>query len=409
MSTIGFHSFKPTAFIRQLFMTGVLVGLLVILFQCYADQIAGTFCRGDFERFWATGRLFLAGSNPFSTFEIDQLFITNGVQPFDVKLAVRYPPWFLPLFALMGIFDLNQSRLAWCLVQVGMLLVGTEIIWRIYKAPPRWRFAAWVLAIIFAPTIFVITWEHISPVMLIGLIGFLLCLSAHRPSFRTDLWAGGFLILTTLKPHVVYLFYIFLLVWVINYRRWAVLLGLVGGCLGLLGLVSLHNPLVILQYLTATQSVSQLAWETPTLGFLLRHYFGFKYQWLQFAPMALGLIWFAYYWRLRREHWDWERELPLVLLVSVSTTAFVWTYDMVVLLFAPVVSFASLIKSHNQTKLLLGCGLYLGLNLSNLFLHRYYGDGWFYWFAPALLVGYWLARPSDQQGAVQNSAGSCTP
>jgi hypothetical protein len=66
------------------------------------------------------------------------------------------------------------------------------------------------------------------------------------------------------------------------------------------------------------------------VGGVLRSVFGVEHAWLQFAPMVVGLAWFSWYWRRHGGAWSWERNLPLVLLVSICTSPYFWAHDFVV-------------------------------------------------------------------------------
>ena len=58
--------------------------------------------------------------------------------------------------------------------------------------------------------------------------------------------------------------------------------------------------------------------------------------------MIPGLLWFVPYWLTQRRDWKWKEQLPLLLTVSVLTTAYGgWPFDLVLLLL-PVLQTATL-------------------------------------------------------------------
>src|SRR5207248_1315048 len=78
----------------------------------------------------------------------------------------------------------------------------------------------------------------------------------------------------------------------------------------------LFNPAVFSQYIDALRQHTPEHWVTPTLGTLLRQFFGWERFWLQFVPPLIGASWFVIYWWRKRRSWDWRTRLPLVVIVS---------------------------------------------------------------------------------------------
>ena len=110
-------------------------------------------------------------------------------------------------------------------------------------------------------------------------------------------------------------------------------------------------------------------------------------------PGIAGIAWLSWYWRGHADDWDWAEQLPLLLLVSVATAAFVWTFDLVVLLPALIQCAAWLAKrgAYGSHKALLLA--YLAINIlliAGKFFIR--NDLWYFWAAPALLILYLLLR-----------------
>ena len=53
--------------------------------------------------------------------------------------------------------------------------------------------------------------------------------------------------------------------------------------------------------------------------------------WIEFIAPVVGLIWFLFYWRKQKESWAWTERLPLILTVSVLTSAYGWLFDQTIL------------------------------------------------------------------------------
>jgi hypothetical protein len=150
----------------------------------------------------------------------------------------------------------------------------------------------------------------------------------------------------------------------------------------------LFNPDLLGQYLKIIQGYSPLAWFTPTFGAYLRLAFGLEKFWLQYVPTAIGMAWLLYYWYKKREKWDWTETLPVILVMSILTSPYSWTYDQVVMLVALIPAWVGLVNSRRSGKWYVTIGVYFLINLSFLILHRQFTDDVFIWFAPAM--GLWI-------------------
>jgi hypothetical protein len=100
------------------------------------------------------------------------------------------------------------------------------------------------------------------------------------------------------------------------------------------------------------------------------------------------------YWWTQRRDWSWKEQLPLLLTVSVLTTAYGgWPFDLVLLLL-PVLHAAATAARHRWNAVsILAVGLFVAINAiaaAQLALQVEYF--WFIWITPAVLVAYLLVR-----------------
>jgi hypothetical protein len=345
----------------------------------------------DFVPFWTGGKLNLHGQNPFDPQKIEQLQIEAGGQAsgtYTISIILN-PPWTIALVMPFGLLNYQTSRLAWLIVSILLVLLSSQMLWMIYSGNAGKRWLALLAGFIFAPTISVLEVGQITPFVLLGITGFIY-FSITR---RHDWLAGFFLAIATIKPQVAYLFWIALLFWVIQQRRWLLLLStsITIGCLTLIALV--FNPHIIQQYLVALQSYPMLEWASPTFGAYLRFFWlGTDKIWLQFLPPLLGIAWVVYIWYKNHKSWNWMSELPLLLLVSQITAWYTWTYDQVILIPAIVHATTLVLNDWKRWSVFILGILYLSINLLDLVLHMQLSDFWFIWLAPALLIWYLIAR-----------------
>jgi hypothetical protein len=367
-------------FIRYpLMLIVIALGLFVIFRE--AHHLKGK----DFIVYWSVARENMGFKPPEELLtDLEQ----GGWSP-QFPTTMYTPPWALPLIMFFGFFDLSIGQLLWLFVHIGVLLLCANLIWKLYGGCSEQRWIAWVVTIIFSPTFAVLEKGQITPFVLLGITGFLY-FTVNR---RNDWAAGAFLALAAIKPQLLYLFWIALLFWVIQQRRWLIL---VSGAVFvlLLTLVTMaFNPHVIQQYLDMIRNSHISDWATPTIGSYLRFFwFGTDTIWPQFIPTIIGGLWFLYYWSKHHGSWRWLAELPILLLVSLVTTPFAWTYDLIILLPAIIQASIWLLQDWKRWSTFLLAGLFLGINILDLILHVRLSDFWFVWMAPGLLSWYLLVN-----------------
>src|SRR5690348_15051055 len=98
------------------------------------------------------------------------------------------------------------------------------------------------------------------------------------------------------------------------------------------------------------------------------------------------------FWRARRTCWSWSGHLPIVLLVSLVTTAYGWLFDQIVLL--PAVMQVAVPLLRRRRLRLQALTAYLGTSaLMMLFVILRKTGTAYTWTAPAWLALYiWLRR-----------------
>ena len=285
---------------------------------------------------------------------------------------------------LLGLLSFNHSQFAWYLLSIVMVLWSAAVLWQMYHGNREQHWVAWAVGFLFAPTIYALYFGQVSPLILLGITAFLLLI---RPKLgKTDLAAGACLGLLTIKPTLLFLFWLALLFWCIQQRRWLVLLGLFLAVAGG-SLVSLLFNLHIFQdYWLFLNSARVVDWGVPTVGSWLRQVWGKDRVALQFIPLAVGAAWFLFHWLRNRASWRWEEQISWLSMLSLITTAFAWTHDQVILLPA-VIALASSILSHGRTAVKIGfISAWAIFNLYIFFSHFTRDDSQFVWQAPAILV-----------------------
>lgn len=374
------------------FSLGPIIGLLAslnvgIVFAQDApfSNLAGI---RDFVEYWAASRLLTHGGNPYSPEALLAIQHSAGWSG-SAPLIMWNPPWSLAFILPFGFLDFTVGQFFWLMLHVGLVLISAQCLWRIYGKSPQSTRLPWLLALTFVPTVFVLIIGQITPLVLAGVTAFL-----YFEEKRKKLATGAALVILSIKPHLLYLFWIFLLLWLIEKQIWRLVLGAV-----LAGLVAallpwFFNPKVYSEYVALygiSGILKPLDWPAPTLRNLLRLLVGIDDPWLQFAPTAIAVAWVFYHWRRHKSGWNWRDQVPIISVVSVASSIFVWTYDQVVLLPA-ILEGAAWIRQRPAPWIKFWCArVYITINVIHLLMRFWLAEElWYFWLAPALLMNYFL-------------------
>ena len=343
----------------------------------------------DFVDFWAAARLLLTGGNPFSPAEVLELQRSVGLRAPE-PLLMWNPPWALTLVLPFGAMEYVVSRFCWLLLHVMFILSSAQMLWAIYDRTGRRTYLPWIAALTLTPGWFVLLLGQLSPVVLLGIVGFLWCVQKQN-------WvlAGVATSLISAKPHLAYLFWIGLLFWVVRERRLALAMGAIVAISILAAVPAILDPAVYSQFIEMYRNPGQptpFELPAPSLGSFLKLAVPHNNLPIQFLPPVAGALWFIWHWRRHRNGWNWPEQMPLILLVSVSTSAYAWTYDYVVLLPAVihglVMARPGAVWHKNPAVVFYGFFNVLYLGLKFVLVYDYY----YFWLAPAFLLTYLGAR-----------------
>jgi hypothetical protein len=377
-------------------------GGFILIYGALALQVArlarpGALPVDDFLGFWAPGRLILTGGNPYSADQLLPLEYAAGLPENEPMRTMFNPPWALAFVMPFGLFSYPAGRIVWLLLGFLVLMVCAGLTWQLYQGSSRYRWLPYAVAATFVPTLSVLASGQIGFLILLGLVGFLYFERRGRETL-----AGMALVSTLIKPQLVYLVPLALLLWSISRRQWRILLGLVAATAAATAVPLIIDRKVFLQYLDSMQGAPFGAWAMPTLGGVARLFFGFDRVWLQFIPVPFGILWLVLHWRRRGETWSWLAEMPLLLLVSVVTTAYAGDYDQIVLMLPSIQVYTWLVATRWSFRHTMVVGVYgaiNGLNLAFIFLRIY--SFFLFWAPTAWLLWYIYASRTIGRQAQQ--------
>ena len=340
----------------------------------------------DFMEYWAAGQLFVSGGNPYSPPELFERQKAAGWTD-SVPLIMWNPPWALVLIAPFGLFSFTTGQFLWLLLHVTLILVSVQQLWCVYSGAVTRSRIPWVLAFTYVPTIFVLIIGQITPVTLAALTGFL-----YFHQRRNFFAAGASAAILALKPHLFYLFWIIFVLWVGRRRQWRIFSGALVTGFSIAVLPLLVDSQVYSQYLALykfSDISTPLDWLTPTLRTAIGAFIGPTHMWLQYAPSFAGIMWVIFHWYREKDRWDWPEQLPCIVLVSVVTSFFAWTYDQVVFLPAILEAAIWIKRQVNPWYSFWSARIYIVINVCHaLFRISVADERWYFWLAPACLLNY---------------------
>jgi hypothetical protein len=400
MSAVGVPS--PSGFRR----VGLVVGVLAIV--AVGGIALRNLFRGDgpppldFSAFWVAGDLNLRGQNPYDAKTVRESQKRIGLGT-DTATMMWNPPWVLALVMPFGLFPFATAYGLWALVHIGLLILATELLWRGFAPEDpirradhmRRRWVAYLFALTFVPTTYLIGIGQITAVVLAGLAGFLVLARNARP-----LAAGAAVAVTAAKPHLLTVFAAWLLLESLRSRsgRLVVLGGVLVGAAACLA-STLTNPDVWAQYVRAVTAppdenhYSTANWATPVIASWIRCALPGQPFWVQFVPTALAVAAFAawYLSRDRRPFGEAERDtiLPWTVGLSLLVAPYgAWPFDLVLLLVPILATAARVARAPNPTAVWIGIGWLAAVNAVLLVMMiRVASSELYVWVTPAVLIG----------------------
>lgn len=403
---------------RTVFLLFMLLAVGTAVAFMFAERFddAKIFRPVDYMEYYSAGRATLNHQNPYDGAVVYpyQLEVQaklwdkfkgggDSVTKYDDPIMMWNPPWTLPLTLPLGAMHWRIGQLLWTAAQLVSVVVSGVLLWRVFGGAKEKTAVAVGVAVLFAPTLFLLLLGQISGFLLLGLVGFLWCLRSHDPegSVSGKWWLAGLLAaLTAIKPHLLLPFALVLALETLRGgRTWrAAVAGVL--VLVLFGLMPMMwNPDVWTQYLEATAAQSAGThntpneWMHPTLGYWLRTLHPDRPFALMFLPLAVAVPVVAGYWWVRRKQWNWATELPRLVLVSLLTAPYgAWGFDLVLLL-VPVMQAAVWVANDSRKRVRMAfVGGFAGMTLLALFTLRFENSMANWWLTPMVLIGHMLVE-----------------
>jgi hypothetical protein len=184
----------------------------------------------------------------------------------------------------------------------------------------------------FYPVLLCLRYAQTAPAMLLGVAGFIYFERKERH------WlAGIFLSLTLIKPQLFYLLWLSLVVRSWQKKQWKTLIAALAVTSVLSAAAIMVNPRIFQDYFQLTSGAYTQAYASGVMAGIRKPFGGVGTFWIQLVPPVVGLVWFASYFRRMKPTWSWTDGMPLLLTVSILTSAYGWLFDQT-LLVVPVIA-----------------------------------------------------------------------
>jgi hypothetical protein len=327
---------------RKRFMAVLITVVAVYLVIAHLDSIRRNVVQRDYISYWAAGQFLIHGGDPYDAQKVLELEWQQGYAA-DRPVVVRNPPWSLFLFLPLGLVSAFWGWVLWTAVLVAALVASVRLTWKTFGKTQESRSLCVVIGYTFAPVLGCLLAAQIGLLLLLGIVLFLVW-EEKRPFL-----AGAALLLPFAKPHLLVLFWLTFVIWVLLRKRFAVARGFAVSVVAATGMALIFDRASFQHYFHFLHTAAIEGEFIPTLSGVLRLLLFRPYFRMQFVPMALGLIWCVWYYVKHRTNWNWRSHGLTVMVVSILTTPYGWLTDEVVLM--PAMVFAALAILRGQKRL----------------------------------------------------------
>jgi hypothetical protein len=421
------HEFRQNKTYRYVVCTFLILVAVMLIFQFrYLNHLYeyGWLGSQDFIEYWSAGQLLMTGANPYDFDALYALQQTVGYSNAD-PMIMWNPPWLLVWIFPIFFLPFAEAAVSWLIVSLVLVLFSGILVWRTLspKGLQEKVMIPVIATITFLPLLFALALGQMSTLIVLGLAGFMYFMKNHRPFL-----AGLFLSLTMVKPHIVYLLWIAVVFWIITQRDWRLTSGICVMMISSVAVLWIVLPDWLSFYYGALKT-PPLYWTTPTAGTYLRLVFFKNWTQAHFLPTIVTGLLFAGYLVNKRPMLKWENAVPPLLLVSLPTAAYGWSFDQIILLipYLYIVTkiFGDELRTHGNYRWLLVLGLViieLGILMQRMYtidinhwfyeyMKLHYSDGlrrylrisheaFYFWVPCALSIVYLLAYSRNKRSSL---------
>ncbi len=355
----------------------------------------------DFRPYWSASYLFARGLDFGDLAALDEIErrLTDWSEEYTMQA------WFTPighlLLAPLTFLPFHQAAKVWLMLNISILALSALLLGK-YPYPKTWL--PLLATFSFSATLTSLFFGQVNTLSLLGLALFF-----HFRQKQKDLAAGASLLLTLVKPHLVFLTLPALLLSLMQQKRWRAYGGLIlsSGLTGFALFVIHRNWLS--SFITVLQGGLGSTRLSPSLAgvliFVGKEILG---RWLWLLGLALLFV----LWQ-KIKQLDERTLCDVTLLIGLALSPFGWSYDQIMVLL-PVLTMVGWIQQGllpKRGKWLLAASLLLINALTYYQRLVVQNDLWFFWVPLAVLGVYLLGDRSVSRNrcALDSSQSSLKP
>ena len=190
-------------FVRLVFITIAGIGVAMagsqITHRLYEDP--GLLSPIDSLEYWGAARLNLDGHDPYDPIALRDL--QKQANPEYIKNAIMMwnPPFTFSITMPLGGLSWRTAQILWMALQLGSILIASDLFWRYYGGSAKYCWVAWFLALLFGPTLMLLRVGQIAGFLVLAMAVFLYAARYKRPILM-----GIAVAVMLIKPHLFVLF-----------------------------------------------------------------------------------------------------------------------------------------------------------------------------------------------------------
>ncbi len=310
----------------------------------------------DFIQYWSAFKAVMDGGNPYDPEVLRgvQLLVGHDGAVAVLPIMMWTPPWILVVLSPILWAGFSTAALLWICCNIAMVGASGLLVWGLHAQRQMPMYALALSAAWFFPWWEALVWGQISILLLLGIAGTYWAWERGH-----DAWAGVFLALLTLKPHLFYLVFVFLGWLIIRDGRYRIIwYAGIAWCALAFGVVAMR-PSLLLEWLQVIvhrdeglAAVDVLEWKSANLPTLLRSAAQALTGSVPFWPMVwvpliatLGLmVWLA----KSAQRLSVQRHLVPILALSLFTSPYGWKFDHSALMIGQVLLIGAVVNGRGS-------------------------------------------------------------
>lgn len=312
----------------------VLIAVTLISLLTIATQVT---VRTDFIQYWVSRRLFVQGINAYDP-QIMLEWQQKAGLPDAQPRMLWCPPWVLLfMYPVLVIPSLVTAQKVWLYASTGLFLGCLSLTFYALQKFSNTNFHRFLVLGygIASPQL----WDlfklgQCTVLLLVFYLLGLMCVMRRKEFLGGVLLAG-----LTIKPHLFYLIWTFLLWHAVIQKNWKIIGGIVCGLLLLAGTTYIVFPHALVDWLQTFQFqekdglvVARGSWVCATIPSILRKFFDLDTPILSVLIPSLVMLSFCWLLIQRRIHLTPIQAMIVLLPLSLATGPYGWYYDQIVLL-----------------------------------------------------------------------------